>query len=274
MNVKDKVVVITGGGGGIGSAMAQRFAAEGAKVVVSDLDGDAAVKVAEGFGGLGLMCDVTSQESIAQMVAKTEEYYGDIDLFCNNAGVAFGDGEHAVAAPDKAWEINWQVNVMSHVYAARVLLPKWLERGHGYFLQTVSAAGLLAQPGDAAYTATKHAALGFAESLAIAHGEAGIKVSAICPQYVATKMVGIKNGEDYSNLPGVITPEKAMDSVIAGLETEQFLILTHPEVETFWKNKLENYDRWLGGMRKVQRKQYGDQHPGIFLSEMSKAMRS
>ena len=263
MEIAGKVVVVTGGGNGIGKAMCRRFAKEGAKVVVSDLDGQAAQAVADEINGIAIACDVSNEGQIIELVAKASEQYGPIDVFCSNAGVGFGDNgtgdmgnatSKATDASNKLWDLNLQVNLMSHVYAARAVLPSMIERGAGYFVNTASAAGLLAQIGDAAYTTTKHAAIGFAESLQITHGDDGIIVSAICPQYVATNMTGFSEGDDFSGIAGVIGPDEVAEKVLQGMREERFLILTHDEVETFRQRKAADYDRWLSGMRKLRQK--------------------
>ncbi|MEH6591828.1 MAG: SDR family oxidoreductase [Halioglobus sp.] len=263
MEVAGKVIVVTGGGNGIGRAMCRRFAKENARVVVSDIDSQAAQAVAEEIGGIAIACDVSDENQITELVAKTAEQYGPIDVFCSNAGVGFGDTgtgkmsdatAKATDASNKLWDINIQVNLMSHVYAARAVLPGMIERGSGYFVNTASAAGLLAQIGDAAYTTTKHAAIGFAESLQITHGDEGIVVSVICPQYVATNMTGFNDGDDYSGIDGVIGPDEVAEKVLQGMREERFLILTHDDVEIFRQRKAAGYDRWLSGMRKLRQK--------------------
>jgi len=252
MDVNDKTVVVTGGGQGIGRALSVRFAKEGARVVVSDLVEVNAQKVATEIQGLAITCDVTKEADIQNLVSQTERNIGPIDMFCSNAGVCLGEPDLATSASNDVWQTNWDVHVMAHVYAARAVLPGMIERGEGYFLQMVSAAGLLSQIGDAAYSSTKHAAIGFAESLAITHGDDGIKVSAICPQYVATPMLGYEEIGDTAETPGLISPEQVADCVIEGLKTERFLILPHPEVEKYRKHKLVDYDRWIGGMRRLR----------------------
>jgi NAD(P)-dependent dehydrogenase (short-subunit alcohol dehydrogenase family) len=263
MEVAGKVVVVTGGGNGIGKAMCRRFAKEGATVVVSDLDANAAEAVAAEIGGVAIACDVSDESQLISLVEKTAAQCGPIDIFCSNAGVGFGDNgtgnmgdatAKATDASNKIWDINIQVNLMSHVYAARAVLPSMIERGTGYFVNTASAAGLLAQIGDAAYTTTKHAAIGFAESLQITHGDDGIVVSVICPQYVATNMTGFNDGDDFSGIDGVIGPDVVAEKVLQGIREERFLILTHDEVETFRQRKAADYDRWLTGMRKLRQK--------------------
>lgn len=257
MQVKDSVVVVTGGGNGIGKALCERFHAEGAaRVVVVDLEREAARKLAAGLGGLAYTLDVRDESQLAAMVAGVEEECGRIDLFCSNAGVIAGDGEpwQVGSAPNATWQAMWDIHVMAHVYAARACLPGMIARGRGYFLNTASAAGLLNQIGDAAYSTTKHAAVGFAEALAITHGDDGIKVSCLCPQAVATRMIGAVENGGSAGLDGVLTAEQVADAVIDGLAAEQFLILPHGEVANYRQMKADNYDRWLGGMRKLRRR--------------------
>ena len=254
MKLKDKTVVVTGGARGIGKALCNAFAREGAQVVVADMLEHEATKAAAEIDGLAVACDVTRESDIQQLVNETERVYGSIDLFCSNAGICSGEADHSASASNEAWQTCWDIHVMAHVYAARAVLPSMIARSEGYFVQMASAAGLLSQIGDAAYSASKHAAVGFAESLSITHGDDGIKVSVICPQYVATPMLGYETGEGIDQYSGVISPDQVAEAVIEGIDAEQFLILPHADVEQFIQFKAANYDRWLGGMRKLRRK--------------------
>ena len=251
------MVAVTGGGNGIGRALCERFAQEGAAhVAVLDLDADAARAVASAIGGSGHTVNVRHETAIRDTVDELLAEHGRIDLFCSNAGIIAGDGPswHACGASNDTWQAMWEIHVMSHVWAARACLPAMLERGGGYFLNTASAAGLLNQIGDAAYSTTKHAAVGFAEALAITHGDDGIGVSCLCPQAVATRMIGNVEGGGTAGVDGVIAPEAVAEAAVRGLEEERFLILPHPEVATYRARKTEDYDRWLGGMRKLRRR--------------------
>ena len=254
MRVNDKIVVVTGGASGIGKALSIRFADEGAKVVVADRAKEKAQQTADEIQGLAVACDVATETDIQKLVSRTEEYFGPIDLFCSNAGICFGESGSAASASNGEWQTCWEIHVMAHVYAARAVLPGMIARGGGYFLQMASAAGLLNQIGDAAYSTTKHAAVGFAEALAVTHGDEGIQVSVICPQYVATPMLGYEEGDDFGDCPGVLGPAQVADSVIKGLEEESFLILPHPQVEKFHQYKAADYNRWIRGMRRLRAK--------------------
>lgn len=253
MHLRDKVVVVTGGAQGIGRALCQRFAAEGARaVVVADIDAEKAQQVASGIGGLAVETDVSVEAEVVRLAEKATAAYGPIDLFCSNAGIALRGG---IETADDAWEHIWGVNVMAHVYAARAVVPGMLVRGHGYLMHTASAAGLLSQIGSAPYSVTKHAAVAFAEWLSIRYGDAGLLVSCLCPQGVRTRMIAdAKEGIAAMLLENAIEPEAVADAVIAGLARESFLILPHPEVADYFRRKADDYDRWLRGMRRLQAK--------------------
>ena len=256
MQVQDKVVVVTGGASGIGEALCRRFRREGAgAVIVADLDGDGAGQVAEDIGGLGLQADVAVESDIMRVVQETEKHCGPVDLFCSNAGVCYHDEPDGTAAgcPNDKWQKAWEINVMAHVYAARAVLPGMIARAEGYLLMTVSAAGLLSQIGAASYSTTKHAAIGFAEALAITHGDDGIKVSVLCPQAVATPMLGDFTAGGPQGVDRVLTAEQVAESVIDGLAAETFLILPHEKVRLYLQRKTSDYDRWLNGMRRLRR---------------------
>ncbi|TYB95244.1 SDR family oxidoreductase [Micromonospora sp. WP24] len=260
MNLTDRVVVITGGAGGIGAALARRFSAEGAAaVVVADVDAEAARAVADGIGPLAhpAAVDVTDEEQVKALVADTEQRYGRIDLFCANAGVTTGGG---VEVDDAEWDRAWRVNVLAHVYSARAVLPGMLARGGGHLLHTCSAAGVLTAVGDAPYTATKHAALGFAEWLSVTYRDRGIRVSALCPQGVDTPMLadGLAAGHLGARVVAasgaVLTPDQVADVAVAGLAEERFLILPHPEVAGYARRRAEDPDGWQAGLRKLVRR--------------------
>jgi NAD(P)-dependent dehydrogenase (short-subunit alcohol dehydrogenase family) len=251
MKLSGKVVVVTGGANGIGRALCRRFAAEGARaVVVADVEESGAQAVAAEVGGIAQRTDVAKEADIVALVKRAVEAYGQIDLFCSNAGIGIEGG---VETPDSEWQRIWEVNYMAHVYAARAVLPAMLARGDGYLLQTVSAAGLLTQIGSAPYAVTKHAALSLAEWLSITHGDAGIKVSALCPQGVRTRMLeNAEFGGGAFILETAIEPEQVALAVVEGLDKETFLILPHPEVAEYIRRKATDYDRWLRGMRRLQ----------------------
>jgi len=251
MEMQDKVVVITGGSGGIGKAMARAFLAEGAtSIVLVDLN-EAAVKAAAAeIGCIGEVCDVTNEAQIIDLVDRTLASQGRIDVFCSNAG-AGGSGV-LTDAPNEVWQAQWDLHVMSHIYAARAVLPSMIERGDGYLLNTASAAGLLAAMGSGPYTVTKAAAVKFAEFLAITHGDDGIRVSVLCPQGVNTAMAPRSLGDGQTD--GIIEPEQLAQTVLQTLREERFYVLPHPEVEDYVRRKGDDIDRWLGGMRRLRRK--------------------
>lgn len=260
MELTNQVVVVTGGASGIGRALCEKFAAAGAKVVVVDLQAERAKQVAASIGGIGLAADVGVEADIQAVVAATEAQLGPIDVIVSNAGVSFGDapGWMASSAPNEHWMASWNVNVMAHVFAARALVPGMIKRGGGYLVNVASGASLLCQIGDAAYSTTKTAAVGFAESLAITHGADNIKVSVVCPLYVDTAMTA--GGRGVSGNDRVISAEEAADAVLAGMAEETFMIMPHPELSSYARRKGEDYDRWLQGMRQL-RSSMLEQHP-------------
>jgi NAD(P)-dependent dehydrogenase (short-subunit alcohol dehydrogenase family) len=250
-------VVVTGGAAGIGAAAARAFARAGARgVVVADLDGEACAAVAADFGGLGLRADIGSEAGVAALIATAEEAYGPVDVFCSNAGIAGPYGGPEV--PDLLWQHTWEVNVMSHIWAARLLLPKMMERRHGHLSSTASAAGLTANPGLMPYSVTKHAAVAVAEWLAFTYGgDSGVGFSCFCPQGVATPMLEKWRREDPSSRVAAasgdtITPDEAAAALVAGIEADTFLILSHPELRTYQVRKASDPERWLRGMQRFQ----------------------
>ena len=233
--------------------MARRFAAEGARgVTVSDIDGRAAQSIADEIDGLGIEADVADEAAIRALVSAAEDSFGPIDVFCSNAGIASSGG---FELDDHEWTRTWDVNVMAHVYAARAVVPGMLARGEGYLINTASAAGLLTNIGAAPYSVTKHAAVAFAEWLSVTYGDAGLRVSALCPQFVRTSMLEAM-ASDPATVAWVgqatIEPEEVAQAVIEGIASEQFLILPHPEVQEYFLRKATDYDGWLDGMRRIQ----------------------
>jgi len=257
MQLKDKVVLVTGGANGIGEALVRRFVVEGARgVAIVDRDAKRSLELSQELGSttIGLAADVTREADVVSAIETTVDRFGPIDLLVSNAGIGTGGG---VEVPDEAWQEIWEVNLMAHVYAARAVLPDMIARGEGYLLNTASAAGLLTNLGAAPYSVTKHAAVGLAEWLAITHGDQGIKVSCLCPQGVRTNML-MAGADDAAGAvvlaQGAIEPSEVAEAVVQGLAAETFLILPHPEVLTHVQRKAGDYDRWLEGMRKLQRR--------------------
>lgn len=256
MQVENQVCVVTGAAAGIGRALAARFVAEGAKaVVVADIASELE-ETAQEIGAHAIRADVSSEDNIRSLIEDTEERFGPIGLFVANAGIGGFPGGAEV--PDEEWQRIWEINVMHHVWAARHMVPRWQERGGGYLLTTASAAGLLSNLGTAPYTVTKHAAVAFAEWLSITHADDNIRVSVLCPQAVRTAMT---EGDDptIANVVahGLIETSEVADAVIAGLDTESFHILPHPQVADYVKHKGADIESWLGAMRKLQRKFFG-----------------
>ncbi|MDF1856576.1 SDR family oxidoreductase [Pseudooceanicola sp.] len=258
MDLKDKIVVVTGAAGGIGRALALRFHEAGAgHIVCVDLDEDGAKATAQVVGGTGRRVDVASESDISTLIEEVETGIGPIDLFCCNAGISTRGGPEVA---DEKWQQMWEVNVMAHIWAARHMVPRMIARGGGYFLNTASAAGLLSQVGSAPYAVTKHAAVGFAEWLALTYGDDGIKVSVLCPQAVRTNMTKGKEG-GVASVDGMMEPEPVAEACLKAIEAETFLVLPHPEVLDYMRRKTSDYDRWIGGMRKLNRK-YSPQKTG------------
>jgi NAD(P)-dependent dehydrogenase (short-subunit alcohol dehydrogenase family) len=259
LELRDRVAVVTGGASGIGRAMAQRFAAEGARgVVIADLQGSEAAAAEIGDRAIGIDGDVADQAHVAALLERARSEFGPVDVFCANAGIGTGQG---LDAPDEVWDLILDVNVRAHVVAARLLVPEWLERGEGYFVSTASAAGLLNQIGDAPYAVTKAGAVAFAEWLAITYGDQGVRVSCLCPMGVRTPLV--EGGLELEGDEGVaarvvaaagklLEPEQVAGDVVEAIREERFLILPHPEVGEYMRRKGDDHDRWLLGMRRLQ----------------------
>lgn len=260
MELRDRTAVVTGGASGIGRALAERLAADGARVAIADLDRDGAEAAAAGIGRetIGLACDVTAEDQVRDLIATVERDLGPIDLFCANAGVGTGTG---LDTPDEVWDGVLAVNLRAHVIAARQLVPRWLERGGGYFVATASAAGLLTQIGDAPYSVSKHAAVAFAEWLSVTYGDRGVGVSCLCPMGVETPLLrgGLEAGgpealgvRAVEAAGRILTPAEVAEHVVEAIAAERFLILPHPEVHVFLRRKADDPDRWLAGMRRLK----------------------
>jgi NAD(P)-dependent dehydrogenase (short-subunit alcohol dehydrogenase family) len=247
----DAGVVVTGGGGGIGRAIARRLAAGGARVVVSDVNADAARAVAAEVGGLAVSADAGTEEGVASLIATAREYLGEIDVYCSNAGTGAGASPQS---PDEEWQRAWEVNTLSHVRASRHLLPGWLERGSGTFVITASAAGLLMMLGSAAYSVTKHGAVSYAEWLAATYRHRGLTVHCICPQGVRTQMLADSGRHGEVLLAdAAIEPEQVAEALWGALADGRFLVLPHPEVQEYYAARATETGKWLRGMNKLQR---------------------
>jgi NAD(P)-dependent dehydrogenase (short-subunit alcohol dehydrogenase family) len=253
MNPRGKICVVTGAASGIGEAVARAFAAAGARgVVVADMNAEKLAKVAGEIGALAVPTDVSKEADIKALVAAAEAKFGPVDVFYSNAGISRAGQEDA---SDADWDLNWRVHVMSHVFAARALVPGMLARGSGYLINTASAAGLLASMNSMAYGVTKSAAVSLAEHLAIQYGDKGIRVSVLCPQSVQTGMTSARPGA--ASVDGVMTATEVAQIVVAAMEAEKFLILSHETVYDYEQRKTSNRDRWLTGMRRLRNKIYG-----------------
>lgn len=250
MELSKKVVVVTGAANGIGKALARRFAKDGAQVVCADIDMANATRVAAEIAGRAVLCDVASETSVKTLIDEVEATVGPIDLFCANAGVLTLGG---LDVPDTDWDRTWKINLMSHVWAARHLVPLMLNRGSGSFLITASAAGVLNQPGAAPYAVSKHAAVGFAEWLALTYGDKGIGVSVLCPQAVRTDMIaGHENS--VASVDGILAPEDVAETCVQALAENRFLVLPHPKVYNYMQMKAADYDRWIAGMQNLNQR--------------------
>lgn len=251
MEIKDKVAVVTGAARGIGRALCEALHnAQAARVICVDHDADGAELIAKEINGLPCPVDVRDPVQITAMIDQVERDVGPIDLFVSNAGILIEGG---LETPDTDWQRIWEINVMAHLWAARAIVPRMVARGGGYLLHTASAAGLLNQIGAAPYGVTKHAAVGLAEWIALSHADDGIKVSVLCPQAVRTDMT-VGHEDHVAALDGMLEPAEVAQACIEGIRAEQFLILPHPQVLEYMRLKAENYDRWIGGMAKLQRR--------------------
>jgi NAD(P)-dependent dehydrogenase (short-subunit alcohol dehydrogenase family) len=253
VRLADKVVVVTGGASGIGAALALQFKASGAHVCISDRDATALEATSKRIGCAGVACDVTVEADILSLIDHVTRTLGPIDIFVSNAGIISGQQTHVASASNENWLQNWSVHVMAHVFAARALLPQMLARGEGYFINITSAAGLLNQIGDAAYSASKHAAVSFSESLLIEHGSEGIGVSVVCPQYVATPLIGLGDA-DADHHPSLLSADEVASVIISGMKEGHFLITPHPEVRKYARNRAIDHDGWIKGMQRLRAK--------------------
>lgn len=256
MDFAGKICVVTGAAQGIGRALCVALKEAGAsRVVAVDLNAEKAAETAELVGGTAFACDVGDQNQMEGMLEKVEADIGPIDLMCSNAGILGAldpDFENIAFASTDEWNKAWAVNVMAHVHAARFLVPRMKARGGGYFMHTASAAGLLNQVGSAVYGVTKHAAVGFAEALALGHKDDGIRVTVLCPQGVDTPMLR-GTAESPAKADGILSAQEVAQATLQAIRDERFLVLPHPEVAQYMQNKVENYDKWIGGMAKLQR---------------------
>ena len=260
MKVSGKVAVVTGGGGGIGAAIAAGLADKGAHVVVADLDAERTGQIAAAVGGIAVAGDASRVEVLKELIAVAENNFGPVDMFFANAGII---GETGIGDSDEEWQRILDINVLAHIRAARLLVPGWIERGSGYFVSTASAAGLLTQIGSAPYSVTKHAAVGFSEWLSVTYGDQGVRVSCVCPMGVNTDIHNSALAADdeasqlganvVSKAGDVLEPEDVAMITLAAIEEETFLVLPHPEVLEYYRRKGSDYDRWLDGMRRLQR---------------------
>ncbi len=252
MDIQDRIAVVTGAASGIGRALAIAFHANGAKqVICADLNGDGAAETAAMIGGVAKTVNVGVEADIARLVEETEAETGPIDIFCSNAGILVMGG---LEVPNEDWDRVWDINVSAHMWAARHVIPRMVERGGGYLLNTSSAAGLLSHFGSTSYAVSKHAAVGLAEWLAINHGPKGIGVSVLCPQAVRTAMTSGRGTTSAAHVDGMMEPGPVAELCLEAIRHERFLVLPHPEVETYMRRKTADYGRWIGGMQRLAEK--------------------
>ncbi|MCK0151252.1 SDR family oxidoreductase [Marivita sp. S6314] len=254
MGFAGKSAIVTGAGQGIGRALAEALAARGARVLVHDLSADLAAEVADRIGGKAASGDLCRLETVADMVKAAQDAFGTVDMVFSNAGFALGEPDGPTSQSDTHWQKSWDLHVMAHVRAARLVLPDMIAQKSGVLVNIASAAGVLTQIGDAAYSATKHAAVSVAQSLAIDHADDGVQVSVVCPMYVATPLLGYADGAESDRPDGVITPFDVAEATLAGVENGKFMIFPHPEAQTYFGQRASDPDRWMSGMRRLRSK--------------------
>ena len=255
MDIRNKVAIVTGGASGIGRSIVRRFAADGARgVVVADVNLEHAQAVADEIKGIAVRCDVSKEADIQALVATTRQHYGQVDAYISNAGILGRMG--GLDLEDTLWDAMWNIHGMAHVWAARVVVPEMVARGEGFFMVTASAAGLLTIVESAPYAVTKHAAVAFAEWLRIAYGRKGVQVACLCPQSVQTNMISGTDGGSAA-VNGILAPEVVAQEVVTTMDNGKFLVLPHPEVAQYFRNKGQDYERWIGGMQKMYARHNG-----------------
>jgi NAD(P)-dependent dehydrogenase (short-subunit alcohol dehydrogenase family) len=255
MDIRNKVAIVTGGASGIGRSIARRFAADGARgVVVADVNLEHAQAVADEIKGIAVRCDVSKEADIQALVATTRQHYGQVDAYISNAGILGRMG--GLDLEDTLWDAMWNIHGMAHVWAARAVVPEMVARGEGFFMVTASAAGLLTIVESAPYAVTKHAAVAFAEWLRIAYGRKGVQVACLCPQSVQTNMISGTDGGSAA-VNGILAPEVVAQEVVTTMDNGKFLVLPHPEVAQYFRNKGQDYERWIGGMQKMYARHNG-----------------
>lgn len=255
MQFESASVIVTGAGQGIGKALALDLAARGARVLVSDMSGELAARVAEDIGGVAHSGDLRDAAVVASMVSAAEDAFDHVDMLFSNAGFALGEPDGPTSQPDAHWQNSWDLHVMAHLRASRLLIPSMTKRGSGVLVNVASAAGVLSQIGDAAYSATKHAAVSLAQSLAIEHANDGIQVSVVCPLYVATPLLGYAEEDaDHDRPARVLAPEEVSEAILDGVQAGRFMIYPHPEAQAFFERRAADIDRWIMGMQRLRAK--------------------